>query len=1859
MVQEVTRASKELSVDDYLTPLTTIRDSLLNPPSLIPLKKLLILLPWHLPRLTSPWKPFKPPESSSVSKLDSQTIPIPSTSLTINLDPDIKKWAIKLSDHAKMDETDALLMYKSYKRYALEGGEELKEGEMLERLLSWYSEEVIAAGQIVMTCMTLARTENDLTVLAFGVKEEVVGEVASLIENVFRAFGGLAQHQLEGVQRTDYPLFWATHQLRLQDNLLQLLFTALWQTPDREPSVSEALIKGTVMSDFGAMQANREFWEADQECQRLASRIRDGLVLISLESMCLGIVISGDEIEGTLLENTSRILSIHDFLMKQSEELEMTDKTEGEYPTWPMPIVCLAWAVILRYLPDERDPASNSGIEAFQVMATRALKPTSGLFWWLGRLLKGPLLEPSRETGTTQADLIIRRKVIKDLLIGLTGLIQINFIPDRIGLYSVWEMLLRGNDREVSQALCDDYWTYDYAYDTRRSILDESRFPLLPSQLLQVLGALAGSSSLGFDQDTCVRVCQYFTHLPRITFVTRSDAYRVTGRNTSNQREVQVSRPIVLPGGAIVAIGTPGVIISNEESPQDVITWDTSNSRLSGWALLSELLREAARVPRAQYTAIPSLSASRNPVHMTVADLGVLAETDEILATGLSFLQSTLKPTSPLTPEIIAALSPDRSRPPMQSIIEILVHILSTSTSPDLSSRQIDITSSTLELLSTTLQLASGEAWSIVRSSGLFISSTTTSKKSLSSRLIASDSSRADYRITLSLLRLVQGLVKRPANLPVPDDVLLRAALHTIHADVWSQYQGWRYRDVTQKWTIAAILADTFDTVLRHPFGEDGKLTSAASILVDSFIVSASPITYRPIIDVVSQYDQLIRRLVGLRRSNDAQQVVSAFEAALSLMSTLFRLSVALQIPSNALPTAMMSLNITSLHGQKVQLVDLLLDLTCQPSSPEPTKLVILKTLRTYLHSSPDGVPLSGLLRNAERTFYDVSQLTNEEASVDQRSAAWKLLASAASTPGCAVFCIGSPAVKPLGEILGSAVEQITNWEDTFQSSPLLLSAQLAYVGAIIQSSPSSKTISELRKNPGFWQNIIDITSKHVPPPPTFTLSMHSEDFAIRIRTYAHSIRSKAEATSLLSTELKAILESDDDPREAKAQPLILSLFRNTSQLQEASLTAVHSSCNPELHTAEQSKLSSAGVKLSNIRHITLTGEREYGLGYLYDDTSIHGDNSVQASVNFAIDMLNLSWSMLDADISLTRAFLSLCEQVSSWVEGDALASEATLRAGVAVAERLAEEDRGGDVMFSIQHDRLCILSILLDFALGDSSPDGKLISRLCSSIRSMLESQVFPPILSMRQTGLPAIHRPILEIVYAAAQHLSTVDKLTAEGFFEPALSFVVEAADVVLDAVTRNQPSPLVSELGVIVGNICELSKGALNDIQWLDKLGEYDLIGRSLEVLTRARITPLPNSSLSTSSKSNPNLNVNSSLSQSQKLSFLKPSPTSLSSSSTQPITSTSSGHVSPAVSAILLFHLALSHIPSSAEKLAVSGLLPAYSDNVISSLAETASLLPDTSPHAAWCSMLSIIKTLLTTLPDTLSYIRSDVIPFIRVCTPQLTHAMSWDGQSSMSTSATEEMELVVEVFYTISTAVGGSTGITSEYGPLGVGLLRGLLYALSHPRLLSASIIPTDEEEQEMLMKELETGETNEPELLDWEKTPLLASRTAGLLRVGRTVVMTLVNLTDAWESLKMEGVMSELILRPSEEDGISASTDPIGIINDLHSIYLPLSITPSPANGEQRSVAAVAKQFTEAAALLSTAQLVGRHSLLPRNTSEDDDMELEIEDRKSGGDKEGHVLRELEGDLLGLLDGGKGLMGWLRVVAERSFSGGE
>jgi nuclear pore complex protein Nup188 len=797
------------------------------------------------------------------------------------------------------------------------------------------------------------------------------------------------------------------------------------------------------------------------------------------------------------------------------------------------------------------------------------------------------------------------------MLVGMTELLNVENIPDQQGLYTAWELTFGGvshllssplRDELTSQdspgtniMLCADYWQVDYPLDSRRAVLDQSRFPFQPSGLLNVLRALAVpdindivAESL-FGLDPTHHACDYFNSFSNATFVTPSSAYTLSGIDQTGRKLVRSTQVITLPGGVDLPRGTTGIRLTADDLPP-VITW---NITMPGWKLLIETMRAATGLP-----ATPLPPSDGTAIQLSVADLYSGTEPPSstgVLSSGFRYLTAVLRPSSSLTLELLRVCAPDSYT--VHPLVEISLSVLANFDPSYDPSLAVDA----LRLLSNLVVAPETNAWQALKSSPFFGGY---GRKRSPATMLLHASQKGDHSIALALLRLVISLVETAPRVS-EDDVVLRSAIHIVFTDIWSVFPGWRYGQVATKFEIASLLLEVFDTVLRNPMSRHGdNVTPTAQAVIGLFVTDASPLTYRPIIDVITQAAMTLRSMVARHREQDARWIIESVNRALVMLSNLFRLASSLQTHSSALPFGIMAATVVSPSSQKIQLFDYLLELTDLPSTQPLTTLLCLKTARSYLEAiAPDSKrpSIAGLLRDPVRSFAQLARLAEESEAADTRAAAWQLLSTIVVTQrGCATAVVSSEQAESLEGALRIAVTYITEHSATYLDQPHVMAAVLLFLQAILDCPSLDQPISLLRKQAPLWEAIHDIALRLIPSPPTFQLSMHADDFAARIWLYAYSVQAKANATSVLATELG--LSVDIDGPETKAQTLVLSLFRNASNLTDAAALASHTSCDPRLHEEQLSRLQSCGWGLNGLRTIALSAEREYGSHYLYGE---------------------------------------------------------------------------------------------------------------------------------------------------------------------------------------------------------------------------------------------------------------------------------------------------------------------------------------------------------------------------------------------------------------------------------------------------------------------------------------------------------------------------------------------------------------------------------------------------------------------------------------------------------------------------------
>ena len=379
----------------------------------------------------------------------------------------------------------------------------------------------------------------------------------------------------------------------------------------------------------------------------------------------------------------------------------------------------------------------------------------------------------------------------------------------------------------------------------------------------------------------------------------------------------------------------------------------------------------------------------------------------------------------------------------------------------------------------------------------------------------------------------------------------------------------------------------------------------------------------------------------------------------------------------------------------------------------------------------------------------------------------------------------------------------------------------------------------------------------------------------------------------------------------------------------------------------------------------------------------------------------------------------------------------------------------------------------------------------------------------------IPISHRTIIQIAFISARKLRAIvvngaslpadQRASVASAVESILSFVILSLRELFDQ-ARMAPSmtgtseELESDLALLVAVFQQLIRPEVcpHARTWLASCQEVDLFRASLDVFVRAQPGP--------DGRSN----------------YLQP---------------------------ILALHLSLSTLPASAERLALDGLMAAFTSTHLTPEAEAGSIdvsslnLPgERNPtHIVWCSMLAIVAQTIGSLGPVAGaqFIESEVVAFVQLYGGQLGRALDWKVGLPLTLPLLEEIELVIALFSAISErTISGKAPpgmrpsdsptslILRAFSERSLHLLQHLTYVLLHPNHLSTLIEPTTSEER--LWLEQDSGPTlqsiSESDAVNAEKRPVLAGVMQALLLIGRDLVLTLIGITNA-EVVLMKDVM--------------------------------------------------------------------------------------------------------------------------------------
>ncbi|KAF9535154.1 hypothetical protein CPB83DRAFT_781281 [Crepidotus variabilis] len=704
---------------------------------------------------------------------------------------------------------------------------------------------------------------------------------------------------------------------------------------------------------------------------------------------------------------------------------------------------------------------------------------------------------------------------------------------------------------------------------------------------------------------------------------------------------------------------------------------------------------------------------------------------------------------------------------------------------------------------------------------------------------------------------------------------------------------------------------------------------------------------------------------------------------------------------------------------------------------------------------------------------------------------------------------------------LDAACNMLNNWKELWEMNSPILLVILRFLDVVWQHALEHKgPLEPLRKSPEFWERIVGMASQEVGPVPEYSPSQVNADDGIRRSPFhegvqIHTCRSlaKSYAIRILTRDIGIHLQlrRSEVPLPKPDSFMKLEPFlKSPDQLTDLLNEAASSSYSPSLHDEITSSLQKnfAGLSLSQLENQEPITERDYGDGFAFSTQLLQlrlaayppSPDSMEDDLASHLEKLvlsvNMNLSLAHSEVALVEAWDALLRQCTPYIRIEAAVRPHALAIAASISYDLAREDRNGDMMANIHGARLSLVLALLEvawFSSSDKKPELDSFTEFNRRLLGIIVNKAQSPVQSILSPLPNPFHRTLLQILFFCSRQarlllnrpkgITAEQRLAISATADVALDFVIDALRIVFIAARSRSDIDQDIDLELLVAVFEQYVRPDLTTSSntWLARCQETDIIRASLDLYVHIDLVGLSDVPLLMARK--------------------------------QPLYA---AH-------ILLFHMALASNPIAAEKLASDGLLAAYTNNFISSAISTGSIdvvlqeLPgQRSPaHSTYCSMLSIVSTVITALGRQNHYFDAEACGFVQLYGDQISRSLSWTIGDSITLPQFEEIDQVVNLFYAIAASIPSAAKrnpmidkVLRVFTTHSLQLLQQINYAITHPNHLASLYEPISPDERTKAEKAIQKQQ-------DPVKRPIVMHLIHRLFQLSSNIVGTLVVISKA------------------------------------------------------------------------------------------------------------------------------------------------
>ena len=1200
-------------------------------------------------------------------------------------------------------------------------------------------------------------------------------------------------------------------------------------------------------------------------------------------------------------------------------------------------------------------------------------------------------------------------------------------------------------------------------------------------------------------------------------------------------------RSMRLPGGSTLPARSVGRVISADNSDYLIICWQHRHSGwklilelLTGYVKGRHLqnagsYRNISFAPR-ENAQILSLSLS---------DIGMDIEADNeeaLIIEALDLIRCLIHDNAPLAAQLLSVLQDGnriiehsivQAQPPdlVQLTIMILEEALGRMNPRSKTKAQEQLIASAMNVLTAFAALPNyaSRVWiNIHQTTALFGSDKT---MGLVSAALASERMMGQYTVTLSLLRLVQQLFREASMTVLPDNqrdqqfkenILLRA-MRVVHTDIWVEHPGWKYTRLGDKFEIGRQVSLLYSEILERapPTLCNGPFTTLSQTIAVQLLSGATMSSINPLLSTITSGSYIVHKLYTSRRFGDARCLVFLLESHLHLITLLLNCkqqSVLASTPCLLEQIFSSQIGASSLNNviMKANPIDVIAHYVTDKESgmtvPREAMKLLYALLSSLSMSYPSSSTIIGHLSNPEATVESLVTIAeNLYGDLELKDMIWRFIALVVDkeqglaslfvtgrfrTPGDLEEREGKSEArsgeKEKGEVVdvlkekkmnatNAAKQVLGSWEEMWEANPRLLASVLRFLCLVWEHKLEHKSaINILRQNDEIWCQLQELIQKDLGPAPphdaevlVITKNKKHSSAHEAVRLYAYRTLAKTYAVRLFGLDIEIAAELDGKDKKSLSLIKLEPCFKDEDQLCDLLSDASINVYSPEFYDRFLEHIQKPFPDL-DVEQLRLQGPKdvqEFGDSYIFNISLLgarlypYADSSpsVNGTAERLLLSINLNLSLSDAQKFLTQSWASLLKHCKPHIRGDASARTNLISNVASISRTIAQESRSGEVIAMVQQARLSLLLAVLElvwFASKENSEEVRSFVVLAKNVRGIILNEAQSP-ASAINSSVP-FHQPLLQIIYYCVkqarsllgrENMLTVDqRLTLASLIEASLSFVIQALQIVFITARAKMDANVDHdmELCVSVFEQCIRPDINLSSTSWLIECQASDIIRNSLDLFAHIDLVGLTD------------------------LTFLH------------------TKKQAPYAPHLLQLHMALASHATTAERLMSEGILTVYSNNFISSAISNGQIdivLPEfpgeRSPaHIAFCSMVSIIATIITTFGHNNHYRDAEVCAFVQLYSGQFARALTWHIGDPITYPLLEEIEQTVNLFYAVAinsssvSQVDAATGQVLEFFKVhALNLLQQLNYAITHPNHIASLFQPVTIDERMQLEKE--------------------------------------------------------------------------------------------------------------------------------------------------------------------------------------------